>query len=59
MFYVRTPAPVIAALHACTMVLNGGKDWHRREESLNEVIIIVFFVHKSYFCNFMKLRLNH
>ncbi len=28
------------------------------EELLNKVVIFVFFVHKKYFCSFLKLQFN-
>ncbi len=51
-FYVRMPAPVSAASHACVVVLSWthSGDWHDRELFLNKVVIFVFVVRKNYYC---------
>ncbi len=43
-------------LHNGSMLRQTG---YRGEELLNKVVIFVFFVHKKYYCTFVKLQMNH
>ncbi len=48
----------ITYMHHSTLI-NVPKTDRKEKKLLNKVVVFVFFVHKKYSCNFIKLGLNH